>query len=68
MCLFLSKLSILLFKFSIQIAKVNSIQTKVQSSQVLCDKYMQAQSLLCQSWTSEHVTPIITCHYKTLEH
>lgn len=66
--LFLSKLSILLVNFSIQIARVNNIQAEVRLIQVLCGKYLQAHSLPCKSWTSEHLTPIITCHCKNLEH
>lgn len=65
---FLSKLSILLVNFSIQIARVNSIQAEVRLIQLLCGKYLQAHSLPCKSWTSEHLPPIITCNCKTLEH
>lgn len=56
-----------MLKFSIQIARVNSTHAKVLLIQLHCGKYLQAHGLSCQ-WTSEHVTPIITCHYETLKH
>lgn len=55
----------LLVEFSLQLARVNSIQAKVQLIQLLCGKYLQAHGLSCQSWTSEHVPSIITCNYRT---
>lgn len=57
-----------MLKFSIQIARVNSIHAKVLLIQLHCGKYLQAHGLWCQTWTSERVTPIITCHYETLKH
>lgn len=39
----------LLVEFSIQLARVNCIQAKVQLIQLLCGKYLQAHGLSCQS-------------------
>lgn len=47
--LILSELSVLLVEFSIQLARVNSIQAKVQLIQLLCGKYLQAHGPSCQS-------------------
>lgn len=47
--LILSELSVLLVEFSIQLARVNSIQDKVQLIQLLCGKYSQAHGSSCLS-------------------